>query len=643
MAYAKQRPQTADEREKSKRRKALEEELLLRRELAKRRAKDEFEIYGPVFITITNKEGNETYLTFNNVQKKINAVVRKLKKEGKPPRLIILKARQEGVSTNEQARMIHNTTQKENRNGLIVAHRDDATSNIFEKAKYMYEKLDADMKPLNRASNAKELIFDTPTGYKGKDKGLNSKIRVQTAGKSGIGRGDTYHYVHLSEFAFWEGSNENTPKNQLVGIMQSVPDTVDSLVVIESTANGFNDFKTLWDEAVAGRNGFTPLFFPWYAHEEYVKKFESEEAKEKFKLEMDEYERNLYINMKLSLERIHWWRHTLQTKCNNNVAMMKQENPTTPEEAFIMSGDPVFNNEVVSRRIEYLRKSYELSPYERGYFKFEWNDSEYKDFIRDETIEFISSEEQPWIRIYRRPEPGRLYAIGGDTKGEGKDFFTGQVLDSTSALRVATLEMQVDTSMPFTSQMYCLGKMYKNALMGIEINFNTAPVDDLQRWKYPNIYQRQKYGNFTKDYMDKYGWKTDGTTRPLIIDKAIDMMNNHPELYYDIPTLQQAITFVYDKKRRPDAMPGKHDDLLMADMIAAEIRSQQQKVQEEEKLDIDVAILDIFFPTQYKDYEEACRRNELPELLRYWKKSGFIERLTLKRMEIQEKREGRVS
>ena len=54
------------------------------------------------------------------------------------------------------------------------------------------------------------------------------------------------------------------------------------------------------------------------------------------------------------------------------------------------------------------------------------------------------------------------------------------------------------------------------------------------------------------------------------------MINNSIGLFTDIQTLQEAITFVYDDNGRPDAMEGRHDDLLFSDMIANEIRTQQR-------------------------------------------------------------------
>ena len=232
-----------------------------KQELARRNDEDWLKYY----VKIVNKDGDLVPFNLNSIQKQIDDKIKELESQGRPARIIILKARQEGASTYTQGKFICRTIKNKNRNALVVAHRDDSTNSIFEKAKLMNQNLPDHIKPLQRASNARELIFDTPITYKGKQTGLNSKIRVQTAGSDGIGRSDTYHYVHLSEFAFYSGD----PKKALTGILQSVPNKVGTIVIIESTASGMNSFKDLWDAAEAGENDFVPMFFPWHAHSEY--------------------------------------------------------------------------------------------------------------------------------------------------------------------------------------------------------------------------------------------------------------------------------------------------------------------------------------------------------------------------------------
>lgn len=564
-----------------------QQKLKLLREQEKERVKNDFSLYAANNIYITDKKGNRVNLKENYIQQQIGKRIEELQSQGIPPRLIILKSRQMGASTGIQGRMIKETCTKENRNGYVVSHEDASTSAIFQKAKYMYDNLPDEYKPLQKASNAQELIFDTPIHYSGDKTGLHSKIEIKTAGNSGIGRSETRHYVHLSEFAFWKGSDSNTPDKQLSGILQAVPDMVDTWVIIESTANGMNSFYDLWKDAEEGKNGFIPLFFPWWVHEEYSM---SVDDKEEFKTTLTEYEVWLYNDLKLSLEQVKWWRETKRIKCNNDINQMKQENPTTAEEAFIFSGTPVFDNDLVQKRIEVLRKASRKVKY--GYFEFKWNNEEYKDKIKDDTIKFIETSENDKrgiVRIYEMPKIGNPYVIGGDTKGEGKDSYAGQVINNATGNRAATLKMDVNNSKPYTWQMYCLGKYYgelskcnRNALISIEINFNTAPIEELERLHYDNMYQREKYDDFTGAYKKAYGWKTDGTTRPLIIDKEVHLTNENLGVFNDIETLQQMITFILDKNGRPDAMPGKHDDLLLADMIGQETRSQQSYTVEKE-------------------------------------------------------------
>ena len=111
----------------------------------------------------------------------------------------------------------------------------------------MLEYLPESIKPEQKKSNAKELVFNNEEGT-----GLDSKIKCMTAGGKGIGRSDTFTALHLSELAFWEGNKQDT----LLGLLQAVPNIPESIVIIESTANGFDYFKELWDKAVEEKTIF---------------------------------------------------------------------------------------------------------------------------------------------------------------------------------------------------------------------------------------------------------------------------------------------------------------------------------------------------------------------------------------------------
>jgi hypothetical protein len=567
---------------------AEEKELLALLEAERKdHALQDYAIFAPEYIKIVDKNGNIVPFTHNNIQKQINAKIKELKAAGKPVLIIILKARQHGASTNEQGRMLYNCTTKENRFGLIVAHLDDTTTEIFNKAKFMYDHLPSHIKPLQKASNAKELVFDRPTGYKGKLKGLNSKIIVQVAGKVSIGQGFTPHYVHLSEFSRWPAPEGQEPLKQLAGILQAVPLSPDTEVCIESTAWGYNDFKTLWDAAVAGENEWTPLFFAWQDNPEYAMACTEEEYQREIRsIKKDAFQylfgadkngkkRPGIVDMfKLSKEQVRWWIWYLKNKCNNDLNEMKQYNPTVPDDAFIASGRPVFDTDILKLRLDVLRKKYKTDPPKRGRFAFDWGNSENHDYIVEKSIRWVEDPEGP-VTIYEFPQGGYPYVIGGDTKGEGRDFFSGAVINNVTGNRAATVRHRWNNSKPYTWKMYCLGMYYNMALMGIEMNFNTAPIEELERLHYPRQYQRKRYDDMTGELKTAHGWKTDGNTRPLIIDKEVHVIDENVDLLNDITMLEECMTFIYDDKDRPDAMSGKHDDALFADMIANEIRRHQ--------------------------------------------------------------------
>ncbi len=507
------------------------------------------------FLKIKTKEGKITPFVLNTSQLKLYNAIATQHKQKKPIRVIILKARQMGFSTLTEGIIFKNTVTKSNVASGIVTHEIAATNNLFKISKRYYDNLEEGVKPALKASNAKELVFSFNNG--------TSSIKCMTAGNSSIGRSDTFQNLHISEYAFWKGDKKET----LTGLLQAVPNQPNTMVIIESTANGYEDFKDMWDKAVQKENDFIPVFCAWQEHEEYQMPYTN------FRLTKDEKQLTDLYN--LSLEQLSWRRWCIKNNCRGSEAKFKQEYPSCAEEAFLMSGSPVFNNQKIHKHIHNLEKKYSKTPYKEGIFTYRWNNEKYKDQITDYTL-----TKGVGIRIYEDPQKGVPYVIGADTKGEGKDYFGATVINNATGDRVATLHMQCEESKPFTHQLYCLGKHYNNALIGVEINFNTAPVEELVRLGYPKQYVRRKYDDFTKAIQSKYGFKTDGNTRPILIDKEIDSINNNLEQFSDIPTLREALTFVYDKNNRPDAIKGKHDDLLFSDMIANEIRSQQDYKQE---------------------------------------------------------------
>lgn len=159
-------------------------------------------------------------------------------------------------------------------------------------------------------------------------------------------------------------------------------------------------------------------------------------------------------------------------------------------------------------------------------------------------------------------------------RGEGSDYFTGHVLDNTTGKQVAVIKQEYD-EITYTRQMYCLGMYYNTALIGIEANYTTYPIQELERLKYPKQFVREREDTYTKKSVKAYGFKTTTITRPLILAELQTIVKELIELIVDVDTLTEMLVFIKNEKGRPEAQQGYHDDLVMALAIAYYIRVQQ--------------------------------------------------------------------
>ena len=122
--------------------------------------------------------------------------------------------------------------------------------------------------------------------------------------------------------------------------------------------------------------------------------------------------------------------------------------------------------------------------------------------------------------------------------------------------------------------MYCLGMYYKNALVGIEANFDSYPLKELQRLGYMNQYVREAIDTYTGKTEKRFGFKTTSLTRPTIISRLIEIVREHCDVINDKDTLEELLTIVRNEKGRIEAPEGGHDDNMMGLAIAHQIREQ---------------------------------------------------------------------
>lgn len=517
--------------------------------------------YMAACLKIKDKKGNIVPLKLNKPQERLYQLIKELEARGLPVRILVLKARQMGFSTVIEGMNFWDAATSFNCQCMVVAHQEDSTNALFAMAKRFYDLLPDVVKPMKKASNGRELEFAAPNNAPKGTLGLDSAIRVATAGGRGIGRGFTIKRVHLSEFAFWPGDKMDT----LLGIMQAVPNEPGTAAFIESTANGFDQFKDLWDEAEeAWARGewdiWIPFFAAWFEMDEYRKTTEPG-------FQRTEEEEQIAQTYGVDDEQLAWRRWCIKVNCGGDMNRFRQEYPASPQEAFVASGSCIFNQDAIILWLEKVKEKV----ISRGRFTYTYDGLHLEDIAWEEA-------QDGEIVIFQQAVDGVPYVIGGDTAGESggewSDYFVGQVLDNTTGQQVARLRGRLDED-EYARQLFCLGMTYNKALIGVEINFSTHPVKELDRLDYPNQYVREMTDTYTGKLKKAYGWKTDPITRPDLIANLKEVARDHLELILDEETLKEMLSFAKNERGRPEALPGKHDDCVMALGIAHKIRGQE--------------------------------------------------------------------
>ena len=226
-------------------------------------------------------------------------------------------------------------------------------------------------------------------------------------------------------------------------------------------------------------------------------------------------------------------------------------------------GKTVFDARAIQKRLEAIPK-----PIKTGYFIYDY------DGLRITNIKWVNDRDG-YIKLYKLPQQMNFteFCIGGDTAGEGSDYFVADVLEARTGEQVAKLRQQFDSDL-YTRQVYCLGKYYRDALIGIEANFDSYPIKELQRLGYTNQYAREAQDTYTGKTEKRFGFKTTSLTRPTAISRLIEIVREHCETINDKETLEELLTIIRNEKGRIEAPEGGHDDQMMSLAIAHQIREQ---------------------------------------------------------------------
>jgi hypothetical protein len=474
-------------------------------------------------------------------------------------RHVVLKARQLGFTTFIDLWILDEILFNTNRDGLIIAHTVQDAKEIFDKkidygVRNMNEEIkNGAFKLVQNSAKKIQIIIDY-----GPEQGSTSSIQVSNSGRSG-----TYFYVHISEFAKLCLAYPKTAAEVETGTFPAVP--FDGTIFIESTAEGMaGRFYELFNEAWPRREEITPMksrvmFMPHFYNWQYD---DSEMAKiteciptssmELCEIDWEEYRKEHNLS---DIEITYYYMKWLQMGGKNStdaVHKLHQEFPTTPEEAFLSTGQTYFPTAKVYAQMQ------KTKPGTRG------------ELSVNQTGDIIFQEHSTGsLEIFEKPERGQRYVIGGDT-AEGLAHGDKQVLYVVKHKTEKCVAIYRSNVPPdeFIGVAYTVGKFYNWALLAIESNKDGLWVNDgLDKKGYTNLYYRKVFDDITKNVTKFFGWKTTSATRPFALAalKAVflRLIDGFPQAI-----LSEMVTFLRNAKGRPEALAGKHDDVIMAASIA---------------------------------------------------------------------------
>lgn len=448
-------------------------------------------------------------------------------------RNIVLKARQLGFTTFICIFMLDYALFNRNKQLGIIAHTKDDASVIFRKVKIAWENFPQPIKDFLKLGT----IGDSAVEYQFTN---GSVMRVSTSLRSG-----TYQMVLITEFGKICARFPEKATEIVTGTLPAVP--TKGVVFIESTAEGeegyFYEYVQEAMEAARLRRPLTSkdfkfFFFPWYQNPADVIEGPELPIPPDIAAYLDKMENLVQVKFTTEQRNWYWLTHKEQK------AKMKQEHPSTPEEAFLTSGNKLFGAGVLDAQ----REKYAEEPM------------------------LVDGD----FRIYRRYVTSHVYGLGADvSQGTKKDSSTIVVIDFTTGETVLTYRSNTVDPVAFAHDIKRAALMYGGCIAAPEANNVGMTTCVTLNAIYPNIYTQVREGLLESSPSNKLGFLTTSLTKPKYMYEMAEAMEND-----ELKILDESILLEAKRFNKEDALEVKetenttrHFDLLIATGIAYQMRA----------------------------------------------------------------------
>jgi len=453
-------------------------------------------------------------------------------------RIIVLKARQLGISTLTEAVMFLWCFIWDNIQALVIAHENDSATHLLGMSQTYWETY-----PYNLAYKAKYRSRNELSWVETK-----SSMKISTAKNVNTGRSKTLHCVHASEVAFWDKASMT-----MGGLEQAFHFEPNTIGVLESTANGVGGyFHDQWYAAEAGDTEYVPLFFPWHRHPQYTWGYINQMLNEPTPpLENMNEEERVLRRLGVDDDHLLWRRWAIRNLAQNDLAWFHQEYPSTPEEAFVATGYNIFP-------LADLRACYE--PIERPLVGR---------LLREGSqVRFVPDIAGP-LKIYQTPSSdydwGRYMVAGDPTRVTTGDYAVGQVINRRTYRQVATWRGRIDGA-SFGEELAKLGVYYNTALLTCETTgAGYTAMGALINMNYPNLYKHRYADKEPSVIATTFGWDTNQQRKEWMIGFLLKLVVDHTVSIHDKTTFYEMQNYVSVPNGHygPNSSAG-FDDTVMA-------------------------------------------------------------------------------
>lgn len=579
---------------------AIGEEKLTRI-FIKLRCKYDFAYWCIMFVKIKPKDGGEDIpFRLNRPQRRLVEKFEMLRKSGRTIDLDLLKTRQWGGSTCTQMYMawiqlIH----MKSWNSIVASH----TNTVSATVRGMYTKM-LEQYPTwmlwpedeeHDETEEKMIAFEGQQSIKYIPSRL-CKIRIATANAQENLRSEDVALVHMTEVALWPDTMERHPEDYVAAFTSGMAKGKNSMCVKESTAKGVgNYFHSDWIDAVYGKSGTEWLFIGWQEVERDQIPFDSEKERTEFaqwlydnkdqkeapdrRSEAGSYLWMLWETTSPTLEGMHWYVET-RKGCTSH-EHMASEAPSFWEEAFTATGEELFDSDIVGAMRKTCRQPKWIGEVqgEGGKGEEAMSDVHFVDDRRGELWVWQKPEEDE-----QNEETLNRYLVVVDIGGThaAADWSVIAVFDRYWMVEggkpsiVAQWRGHIDHDI-LAWKAAQIAKWYNNALLVVESNSLdkerdvNADVSEfiLNRVKsvYDNLYERERSEEDIKNQRPvKYGWHTNGKTKPKIIKQLQECVRDKMYTERDEECLNELMTYEHNG-RKYEAKQGFHDDILMTRAI----------------------------------------------------------------------------